>query len=295
MRRGACRSRAAPPRAPPMRPHPCMRLPRARSHTFNYLKSSQGGEWLFLAAADAALGRQVPFACLERVAEAWQEGGFAARAQRAAAHSFDRAFKPRLRDYVVGAAWCGVGRDTDPTWWRTQGGGGHKRAAAAAFELRAGTLAHGRALDRMRPRVSPPPAAAPQNYFNANPESVDRVAAVQKKVNETRVSGRPRAWLGSTSHHVCAFLPAALGGSRSPCSHRCTPLPPPLSSAHPPVRDAGEHRQGGRARREAAGAAGAHRGAAGVGRGVPQARAQPGGREGLARAGERASLHAGAH
>lgn len=92
-------------------------------HTFNFLRA-HGGEWLFVAAADSGFGRAVPFACLERIAEAWERGGFPTRAQRAAAHSFDRAFKPRIKEYV--------------------------------------------------------------DHFNANPESVDRMAAVQRKVDETR-------------------------------------------------------------------------------------------------------------
>jgi hypothetical protein len=70
------------------------------SETFNFLKSSDG-EWLFLVVADVGFSRQAAFACLERTAQAWEEGGFQTRARQAAAHTFDRAFKPRIRDYVV--------------------------------------------------------------------------------------------------------------------------------------------------------------------------------------------------
>lgn len=102
-----------------------MRTPDVRTtiacdkHTFNFFKS---GRWIYLAVADEAFGRQVPFAYLERIAEAW-EWEYAARAERSAARSFNRAFGPRLKEQM--------------------------------------------------------------DYLNANPESINRVAAVQRKVDET--------------------------------------------------------------------------------------------------------------
>jgi hypothetical protein len=39
------------------------------------------------------------------VAQEW-EGGFSAKAQRGAAHSFDRSFGPKIRDAMVGLC-CG--------------------------------------------------------------------------------------------------------------------------------------------------------------------------------------------
>ncbi|GBF87977.1 hypothetical protein Rsub_00689 [Raphidocelis subcapitata] len=63
-------------------------------HTFNFLKS---GEWIFLGVADEAFGRQVPFAYLDRISEAWAAGP-ANKARSAAAHSFDRSFGPRMKD-----------------------------------------------------------------------------------------------------------------------------------------------------------------------------------------------------
>lgn len=45
---------------------------------------------------------QVPVAYLDRVSEAWDSGGFRAKALRAAAHSYNRAFGHRLREYMVG-------------------------------------------------------------------------------------------------------------------------------------------------------------------------------------------------
>ncbi|KAI8466200.1 MAG: R-SNARE protein, VAMP72-family [Monoraphidium minutum] len=62
-------------------------------HNFNFLK--QNG-WTYLAVADEAFGRQVPFAYLERVAREW-EAGPAAKAQRAGPRTYDRGFGPKLR------------------------------------------------------------------------------------------------------------------------------------------------------------------------------------------------------
>ncbi|KIY95362.1 Vesicle-associated membrane protein [Monoraphidium neglectum] len=105
-------------------------------HTFNFYKTT---EWLYLAVADEAFGRQaravacagvaqratdgVPYAYLERIAEAW-EGDFARRAQRAGPHSFNRSFGPRLKEQM--------------------------------------------------------------DFLNANPEAINRVAAVQRKVEDVK-------------------------------------------------------------------------------------------------------------
>ncbi|GBF87675.1 R-SNARE VAMP72-family protein [Raphidocelis subcapitata] len=69
----------------------------ADGHTFNFLR--QDG-WLFCVVADEAFGRQVPFAFLDRAAQAWAGDGYPKRAEKGAAHSFDRAFGPRLREYM---------------------------------------------------------------------------------------------------------------------------------------------------------------------------------------------------
>lgn len=87
---------------------------------FNYLKS---GGFIFLAVADEAFGRQVPFACVERVAEAWQAGP-AAKAGGAAAGSYNRSFGPKIKEIT--------------------------------------------------------------ESLNANPEAVNRVAAVQKQVDDVK-------------------------------------------------------------------------------------------------------------
>lgn len=65
-------------------------------HTFNFLKADP---YVFVAVADEVFGRQVPYAYLDRVSEAWGTS-FASKAELGAAHSFDRSFGPRLREYM---------------------------------------------------------------------------------------------------------------------------------------------------------------------------------------------------
>jgi vesicle-associated membrane protein 72 len=68
----------------------------ADGHTFNYL-SDDG--YVFLVVADEEFGRQVPFACLERIAGDFKEA-YGDRARDAIAHSLDRAFGPKLRAHL---------------------------------------------------------------------------------------------------------------------------------------------------------------------------------------------------
>ena len=51
---------------------------------------------VFLVVADEEFGRQVPFACLERIAGDFKEA-YGDRARDAIAHSLDRAFGPKLQ------------------------------------------------------------------------------------------------------------------------------------------------------------------------------------------------------
>uniref|UniRef100_A0A7R9TUL6 Uncharacterized protein n=1 Tax=Micromonas pusilla TaxID=38833 RepID=A0A7R9TUL6_MICPS len=68
----------------------------ADHHTFNYLADDG---YVFLVVADEEFGRQVPFACLERVKEEFK-GTFADRAKDAIAHSLDRSFGPKLKEHM---------------------------------------------------------------------------------------------------------------------------------------------------------------------------------------------------
>ena len=65
----------------------------ADGHTFNYL-ADEG--YVYLVVADEAYGRQIPFACLERIKDEFksQYGG---RATDAIAHSLDRSFGPKIK------------------------------------------------------------------------------------------------------------------------------------------------------------------------------------------------------
>lgn len=67
----------------------------ADGYTFNFLKSDG---WIYVAVADEAFGRQVPFALAQRAAREWEAPtGPAAKARGAAARSYDRSFGPKLR------------------------------------------------------------------------------------------------------------------------------------------------------------------------------------------------------
>jgi hypothetical protein len=79
-------------------PSPCCTCFHLARHTFNFLRHEG---WLFCVVAGEDFGRQVPFAFLDRAAEAWVRDGYPKRAEKGAAHSFDRAFGPRLREYMV--------------------------------------------------------------------------------------------------------------------------------------------------------------------------------------------------
>ena len=65
----------------------------ADHHTFNYLAD---GGYVFLVVADEEFGRQVPFACLERIKNDFKTT-YADRAKDAIAHSLDRSFGPTLK------------------------------------------------------------------------------------------------------------------------------------------------------------------------------------------------------
>lgn len=65
-------------------------------HTFNFLV--QNG-FTYLAVADDAYGRQIPFAFLERVRDEFEEK-FADKGRASPAHSLDRTFGPRLKSHM---------------------------------------------------------------------------------------------------------------------------------------------------------------------------------------------------
>jgi hypothetical protein len=92
-------------------------------YTFNYLLHAG---YVFAVAADEAYGRQVPFACAQRVCDAWMEK-FASKGRSAGPYGMDKNFRlvprvsegwgrwgPRVdrhaRQACVGAlaAWCRV-------------------------------------------------------------------------------------------------------------------------------------------------------------------------------------------
>jgi hypothetical protein len=57
-------------------------------YTFNYLINSG---YVFVVAADDAYGRQIPFACCKRIADAWTER-FWEKGRTAAPNSMERTF-----------------------------------------------------------------------------------------------------------------------------------------------------------------------------------------------------------
>eukprot|EP00249_Psilotum_nudum_P008376 c21231_g1_i1 orf=183-845(+) len=66
-------------------------------HTFNYIVEDG---FAYVVVADEKVGRQVPFALLERIKEDFQRQYGGGRADSALAHSLDKAFGPRLRDHM---------------------------------------------------------------------------------------------------------------------------------------------------------------------------------------------------
>lgn len=65
-------------------------------HTFNFLVHNG---YTYLAVADEAYGRQIPFAFLERVRDEFEEK-YAEKARTAPAHSLDRTFGLRLKSHM---------------------------------------------------------------------------------------------------------------------------------------------------------------------------------------------------
>lgn len=65
----------------------------ADGHTFNYLADDG---YVYLVVADEAYGRQIPFACLERVKDEFKSQ-YGDRARDAIAHALDRSFGPRIK------------------------------------------------------------------------------------------------------------------------------------------------------------------------------------------------------
>ena len=68
----------------------------ADHHTFNYLAD---GGYVYLVVADEEFGRQIPFACLDRVRDEFKNT-YGNRAEDAIAHSLDRSFGPKLKEHM---------------------------------------------------------------------------------------------------------------------------------------------------------------------------------------------------
>ncbi|KAI5066486.1 hypothetical protein GOP47_0019110 [Adiantum capillus-veneris] len=66
-------------------------------HTFNYLVDEG---FTYMVVADEAIGRQLPFAFLERVKEDFKRRFGGGKADTAVAHSLDREFGPKLKDHM---------------------------------------------------------------------------------------------------------------------------------------------------------------------------------------------------
>mmetsp|Transcript_13599 Transcript_13599/g.49449 ORF Transcript_13599/g.49449 Transcript_13599/m.49449 type:complete len:223 (+) Transcript_13599:255-923(+) len=66
-------------------------------HTFNFVQAASG--FTYLAVADEAFGRQVPFAVLERLKQDF-ETTCGAAAREAIAHSLQEQFGPRIRSHL---------------------------------------------------------------------------------------------------------------------------------------------------------------------------------------------------
>lgn len=68
----------------------------ADRHTFCYLLDSG---FVYMVVADASLGRTIPFSFLEKVRSEFQ-AKFAEKAKEAIAHSLDKAFGPKLKQFM---------------------------------------------------------------------------------------------------------------------------------------------------------------------------------------------------
>ncbi|KAH7281538.1 hypothetical protein KP509_36G052600 [Ceratopteris richardii] len=66
-------------------------------HTFNYLVEDG---FTYMVVADEAIGRQMPFAFLERVKDDFKRRFGGGKADTAVAHSLDREFGPKLKDHM---------------------------------------------------------------------------------------------------------------------------------------------------------------------------------------------------
>lgn len=66
-------------------------------HTFNYLVEDG---FTYMVVADETIGRQTPFAFLERVKEDFKRRFGGGKADTAVAHSLDREFGPKLKDHM---------------------------------------------------------------------------------------------------------------------------------------------------------------------------------------------------
>jgi len=67
------------------------------AHTFNYLVEDG---FAFMVVADESIGRQLPFAFLERVREDFKRRHGGGKADTAVAHSLDRDFGPKLKEHM---------------------------------------------------------------------------------------------------------------------------------------------------------------------------------------------------
>lgn len=68
----------------------------ADHHTFNYLADAG---YVYLVVADEEFGRQIPFACLDRIRDEFK-ATYGGRVQDAIAHSLDRSFGPKLKEHM---------------------------------------------------------------------------------------------------------------------------------------------------------------------------------------------------
>eukprot|EP00250_Pteridium_aquilinum_P013301 c2125_g1_i1 orf=297-959(-) len=66
-------------------------------HTFNYLVEDG---FTYMVVADETIGRQTPFAFLERVKDDFKRRFGGGKADTAVAHSLDREFGPKLKDHM---------------------------------------------------------------------------------------------------------------------------------------------------------------------------------------------------
>lgn len=65
-------------------------------YTFNFLKSNG---YTFLCVADETYGREIPYACLQRIADEFMPK-YGEKAKGLAAHSLDKVFGPRLKEHL---------------------------------------------------------------------------------------------------------------------------------------------------------------------------------------------------